>query len=145
MSWDVLLQRFPAAAKTAADIPDDYMPPVIGSRSQVVSSLLKIIPTADASDPSWVSIDGDGFSIEVNIGDDGHCTDIMLHVRGSDAAIQAVRQIAERLQVRALDCSTGEFLDAMSDPAAGFRQWRAYRDQIVGRSDDATEPKDGQR
>jgi hypothetical protein len=32
---------------------------------------------------------------------------------------------------RALDCTTGEFLDLAADPGAGFRQWQAFRDQVV--------------
>jgi hypothetical protein len=61
----------------------------------------------------------------------------MLHVRGGEIAVQAVRQIAERFQMRAIDCSTGEFLDAMPDPTAGFRKWRVYRDKVVGGHEDA--------
>jgi hypothetical protein len=32
---------------------------------------------------------------------------------------------------RALDISTGAFLDETSDPATGLRGWRAFRDSVV--------------
>ena len=33
--------------------------------------------------------------------------------------------------LRALDYSTGEFLDESDDPAAGLRGWRALRDRAI--------------
>ena len=117
-------------------MPDDYRPPVIGSRSKVASSLRELFPAANTSDPAWVVIDGEDFSIEVSTGDDDDCSGFMLHVRGGDGAVQAVMQIAQHFQLRALDCSTGEFMDAMPDPSAGFQQWRAYRDKAFGENDD---------
>jgi hypothetical protein len=137
MSWDVLLQRFPQNVTNPADVPNDYRPPVIGSRSEVASSLRKLFPAANASDPAWVVIHGEDFSIEVSTGDNDYCSRLMLYVGGGDGAVQAVMQIAQHFQMRALDCSTGEFMDAVPDPSAGFQQWRAYRDKVLGEHDDA--------
>jgi hypothetical protein len=137
MSWDILLQRFPQNVASPEGMPDDYRPPVIGSRAQVASTLRELFPAADTSDPAWIVIDGDDFSIEVSTGDHEQCTGFMLHVRGGDTAVQPVMQIAKHFELRALDCSTGEFMDAMVDPASGLQQWRAYRDKAFGESDDA--------
>jgi len=60
----------------------------------------------------------------------------MLHVRGGEAALDAVRQLAQLFEARAFDISSCEFLDRMADPGAGFRQWRAYRDKAVGGTKD---------
>jgi len=136
MSWDILLQRFPQNA-SPTEVPDDYAPPVIGSRAEVASSLRELFPAANTSDPAWIVIDGDDFSIEVSTGDNEQCTGSTLHVRGGDGAVQAVMQIAQHFEMRALDCSTGEFMDAMVDPGSGFQQWRAYKDKVFGENDDA--------
>jgi hypothetical protein len=137
VSWDILLQRFPQNVASPAEIPDDYKPPVIGSRAQVASSFRELFPTAITSDPGWIVIDRDDFSIEVSILDNEQCTGFMLYVHGDESAVQAVMQIAQHFEMRALDCSSGEFMDAMADPASGLQQWRAYRDKVLGENNDA--------
>ena len=134
MSWDIFAMDMPLGVRSVSEIPRDFRPGSLGSRSAVIAKIMQIVPTADFSDPSWGRIEGDGWSIGVNIGKDEDCDSIALHVRGGEAAVGAVAGILDGLGIRAIDAQTGEFF--VSGPAAieSFRKWRAYRDQVVGRA-----------
>jgi hypothetical protein len=43
-----------------------------------------------------------------------------------------VLRLCEHTGWRALDISTGDFLDEAEDPATGLRGWRALRDSALG-------------
>ena len=132
MSWDVLVHRFPQDIETVEQLPDDFKPPAIGSRAEVARLLRTVFPDANISDLGWLIIDGRGFSIEVRTGTEEPCDGFMLHVRGGDGALGAVIQLAQLFSARAFDVTSSQFLDRMSDPGSGFRQWQAYRDKVVG-------------
>ncbi|GAA0304844.1 hypothetical protein GCM10009087_13400 [Sphingomonas oligophenolica] len=129
MSWDIHISDFPQV-ESIAGIPDDFAPAALGSRESLTDKIVEIFPSADFGDPSWGVIEGEGWSIEVNIGREAECDSIMLHVRGGDGAIAAVAAILNRLQLRAIDLQSGEFFDSRS-ASESFDSWRAYRDQVV--------------
>jgi hypothetical protein len=131
MSWDIFVQDLPSEAKTAADIPSSFRPSLIGKRSEIIDRIIEIIPAADFTDPSWGLIDGEDWSIEVNLGQEEDCRGFALHVRGGDVAVGAVAAILRRLNLRALDSQSGEFFSADNNAIESFRQWRQYRDQVT--------------
>lgn len=131
MSWDVFVQDLPQEAKNAEDIPSDFRPAPIGKRSVIIERIREVLPTADFSDPAWGRIDGDDWSIEVNIGVQEECNGFALQIRGGDAAVGAVEAILQRLHLRALDTQTGNFFKAGPESIDSFRKWRAYRDQCL--------------
>jgi hypothetical protein len=135
MSWDVLILRIPVDVDKIEGLPVDFKPPVIGSRAEVALSIRALFPEAIISNLSWLVIHGDGFSIEVSTGRDDACRGFTLHVRGGDGATEAVMMIARHFEARAFDLTSCEFLDRMSDPGSGFRQWRAYRNKVIGDSE----------
>lgn len=131
MSWDIFVQDLPEAAQSVDDIPDDFKPRPLGSRSEVVRRIQSVVPTADFSDPSWGTFEGPGFSVEFNIGGADEVESFAMHVRGSDAAVGFVTDLLLRCGWRAFDSgsATGIF-----DPASAresLQKWRAYRDRIV--------------
>jgi hypothetical protein len=132
MSWDIFVQEFPSNLVSVADIPDDFQPGPIGSRSDINAKILDVFPNADFTDPSWAVIDGDDWSIEINISDREPCTGFAMHVRGSDEAVGAVEAILDRLQLRAIEMQTGEFFVAGEKARESFSKWRDYRDRVVG-------------
>jgi len=69
--------------------------------------------------------------MEVSLGRDEECDGFTLHVRGSDAAVDAVARILDGLRIRAIDAQTLEFFDAGPDALKSFRKWRAFRDRAV--------------
>jgi hypothetical protein len=136
MGWDLLIQDFPAHARTVDEIPDSFNPAPLGLRAAIIQKILNVVPFADFSDPAWGTIDGEGFSIEVNCGADEFVNSFALHVRGGDPAATCVAAILDRLGVRAVDTSTGAFFNP-ADAVASLRRWSTYRDRVIGSTDEA--------
>lgn len=131
MSWDLFVQDLPAQAKSVADIPDDFRPGSIGKRSEIIASIVSLIPKASFENPSWGLIDGSGWSVEINLGAEEECQGFAFHVRGGDIALGAVAMILQRLNLRAIDSQSGEFFVADGSAIESFRQWKTYRDQVL--------------
>jgi hypothetical protein len=85
MSWDVYAQDF-GPYKTFEEIPEDFRPGPIGKRSEIIEKILAIVPFAEFSDPEWLVIDADEFSIEINMSDEEVLDAITFHIRGGGDA-----------------------------------------------------------
>jgi hypothetical protein len=129
MSWDIFAMDVPHEFKSVEVVPLDFKPKSLGTRSAVIVKIKEVFPTADFSDPSWGLIDGDGWSIEVSMGEDGECDGFTLHVRGSDGAVAAVTSILDGLRIRAIDAQTGEFFVAGPTAIESFQAWHAWRER----------------
>ena len=135
MSWDIFVQEIPKDVKQISNMHERYnhfKPSPIGTRSEIVGKIKEVIPEADFSNPSWGIIEGDGFSIEVNMGDQEECNGFVFHVRGGDAAAFVICDILENLGLRAFDPSseTGLF-EIGTDAIASFQRWRHYRNKVL--------------
>jgi hypothetical protein len=130
MSWDVLLMNVPDNLKSSNDLPDDYKSN-LGIGVNILPTLSSIVPEIDLHDPTWGELEGDGFSIEFNIGKDDPVDTIMLHIRGGNGAINVIEHICEKTGWRALDTSIGKFIDFNQSPEKGFELWRGYRNRVV--------------
>jgi hypothetical protein len=96
-----------------------------------VATLAQIIPEIEFTNLSWdIFVTGE-FSIEFDIGDEDHVSSILLLIRGSDVAIEAVRRICEHTGWRAFDTSMKEYIDFDATPGRGRRQWPAFRDNAM--------------
>ena len=135
MSWDIFVQDLPRDAATVADIPQGFEPASIGRRADIIAKIKEIVPSADFADPSWGMIEGESWSVEVNIGRNETCTGFAFHVRGSDEAVAVVAAILDHLNLRAIDGQTGEFFVAGPAALESFRRWRAFRDRVIGSGD----------
>jgi hypothetical protein len=132
MSWDIFVQDIPQEARSTSDIPDDFVPAVIGTRTEIIESLSRVVPGADFSDPAWGRIDGHGYSIEVNLGADGPCRGFALHVRGGDSAVFVVHEILDDLGLRAFDPSSDTGIFSLAEGSLdGLAEWREYRDRVL--------------
>jgi hypothetical protein len=131
MSWDVFALAVPPEIKSVEEMPPDFKPMSLGTRSAVISKIKELIPTADFSDPAWGLIDGDGWSIEVSMGKNEDCDGFALHVRGADEAVAVVAGILDGLRIRGIDAQTAEFFIPGPTAIESFQSWRAYRDRAV--------------
>lgn len=131
MSWDLFVMELPDGVQSVQDIPRDYQPAVIGTRSELVQKIREIISTADFNDPSWGHIDGETYSIEVNIGKADMVRSFALHVRGGDQAVEAIAKLLDHLGLKAIVGGDGSIFTP-ENAVESFRRWRAYRDQVVG-------------
>jgi hypothetical protein len=132
MSWDIFVQDIPVDAKTVDEIPDSFVPAPIGQRSNIIEEIQKIAPFADFSDPAWGIIEGEDFSIEVNLGDNESVKDFAFHARGSDTAAGLISDILKHLNLRAFDSGTGDIFDH-ERVSAGLLLWRAYTNRVLNR------------
>lgn len=137
MSWDILIMDLPRGAQTVSDLPNDFRPRPLGSRSDLITAILSAAPMADFSDPSWGEIVAKDFTIEVNMGKDDQVDSVMLHVRGGQGAVALIADILDQLNARALDIQTGEIFGETT-AATSFAAWRAYRDRIINQPGQAS-------
>ncbi len=142
MSWDIFVQYIPEDVKQISDMREKYSkfkPRPIGMRSDIIKKIKKVIPEADFSNPSWGVIEGNGFSIEVNMGEQEECKGFAFHVRGGDVAAFVICEILKNLGLRAFDSSseTGLFEIGSGDVVA-LQRWRQYRDKVLKEKDDTT-------
>ena len=129
MSWDVVIMDFGDYA-CVEDIPQDYQPEPIGPRAQVEQCISHLYPAADFSDPPHGRLSTEAGSVEFFFGEDDPVKSVVLSIRGGDDLVAVVHAVAEVLGCRAYDCSSGDFL-VPGQPATGFAEWRAYRDQVL--------------
>ena len=126
MSWDFLLQKFPENTARPEEVPDDYLPPSVGSRADVASAVCKLFRHAESDGESFVTIERSGFTIEISLGDEEPCSQMLLHVHvdGEDAtaATKTILRLADHFGMRAIDCSTSEFMEA--ERSRGSREGR---------------------
>lgn len=137
MSWDVLLYSAEGTPDSLRALEDavnsaDVDLPVIGDAAHLRRAISECAPDVDWSDPTW-GMDGDGFSIEFNMGPENMIKDIMLHVRGVGDPISIIVAICRNLRCRALDTVTNECLDLTTPSDKGWRDFQDYRDKVLNR------------
>src|SRR6187200_478558 len=110
MSLEVLLQKFPKDAARPEQVPDDYLPPAVGSRAEVASAVRKLFRYAEYPGESFITIERSTFTLEISLGDEDPCSQLLVQVHGD--ATKAILRLADHFGMRAIDCSTSEFIEA---------------------------------
>lgn len=134
MSWDVFIARFPAELTDPRDVPGEWLPPPIGTNSEVRSTIQRVVPELQVGPDGHARYDGPGFSLSVDLAgdDDDDCDIVTLWFRGSgDAAAGLAVAITEALDARAI--STGGekgFLERGTAQEA-WQSWQRYRDHVA--------------
>jgi hypothetical protein len=130
MSWDIFAVNVPLVYESVEEIPSGFKPKPLGKRSTVIAKIKRTVPTADFSDPSRGLIERDGWSIELDMGDDEICQDFAFHVRGDgDEAVEVVARILDGLGIRGFDPQAGKLFFPGPSAIASFNEWRALRDK----------------
>jgi hypothetical protein len=133
MSWDVLLLRLPDGVTSIQAVADDYVPPALGRREEVLAAIRLAAPEADLSDPSCGELRGPGWSMDLNIGSKDPVDSVMLHIRASgDDVRTVVFHLAVALGCGVFDCSDGELM-APRD-ANGRHAFQEFRDRVIDRA-----------
>jgi len=131
MSWDIFVMDLPKDAKSVDEIPQDFEGEPLGKRADLIAAIQSVAPMADFPDPTWGTIKGPDWWIEVSLGEEDLCRHFAFHVRGGYEAAGVVAAILERLQLRAVGSGSGDFFVAGPEAEASFQRWREYRDQVV--------------
>jgi hypothetical protein len=129
MSWDIFVMNLPPGIKSIDDIPDDYVGPPLGRRSDIVARISSLYPACDFTDPSWGTLELADCAIEFSLGASEEVQSFALHVRGGEPAPDIVAHILAELGMRALDPSsdTGLFEPAPGARSQSFERWRSFR------------------
>lgn len=132
MSWDVVVMKFPENFNNDWDnVPKDFKPETICTHEHLKNEIKKLLPNINHDDPSWMVLNGETYSIEFNVGADDPINCIMLHVRGGDEALQAIKIFCEKFNCDALDTTEGKCIDFNEKSNKGFSAWRKYRDKVL--------------
>ena len=136
MSWDVMVFKFLGGPPHGADSIKEENLRALGPAEDVRQGISALLPGVDWSSPTWGLFDGDGFSIEFNVGSKNLIDNMMLHVRGGGNAIATILSFANPLGWSLFDCSTGEFLDPEQPSQSGWVGFQKYRDKCLQRDHD---------
>ncbi|HEY2586870.1 MAG TPA: hypothetical protein VGI81_14085 [Tepidisphaeraceae bacterium] len=134
MSWDVMIFKFAGEPpRTVGEIKNANRIP-LGTAEEVRASISRILGAVDWTDPTWGTYEGDGFSIEFNVGRKDPIEHAALHVHGGGDAVSAIMALVRALGWSAIDGSTDEFLDPAAPCDAGWKGFQAFRDQVSRRA-----------
>ncbi len=112
MSWEVILLKLRNEVQSPEQIPEDYVGASIGSRSTVAGAIRRLFRIPKQASDSMLTLERAHYAIEIDLGEDPQCTRLILSVHDDAvAATRAIRRLAEHFQMRAIDCSSGEFVD----------------------------------
>jgi hypothetical protein len=124
-------------AACVGDIPDDFAPKPLGSRSDVLRSLRAALPFADYSDETWVRVDLPDLCMEISVGPDDPVSGIAFHVRNGALARPAIAEILGQLDARAFDPQADSGIFDLNAAASSFARWQQFKLSVV--QDPATE------
>jgi hypothetical protein len=128
MSWDLFIQDW-GSYKNLDEIPDNYNPSPIGTRTEIIRKIKGLIPEVNFSDPSFGVLDMSEFSIEFNMGEDEEQDSFILHVRGNEKVVPLIAHILKELELKAADGSD-ELLEDFESLKEAYERWTGYRDEI---------------
>ncbi len=142
MSWDIFVFKLPPGVTEFADIPDDFDPPPIGKREEIIAAIQELYPEADFSDPSCGHLISDAARMEISMGNELECTSFAFHVRGGDSVAEVVAAILYRLNLSAIDPQSDTGIFDVDSARETFRRWQGYRDQVLGNGGPSSELDD---
>ena len=133
MSFDVFVQDIPAGVKSVDEIPEDFVPKPIGTRSAVVASIRKVAPEVKFSSPEWGTIEGDSYHLDVNLGPNDPVTAFAFHLYGEEEGLFIIAGVLDELGVRAFAPGTESGLFDLDPTTEAFLRWREYRNNLIKR------------
>ena len=131
MSWDIFVQDIPSAAQSIDDIPDDFRPSHIGSRSRVLEAIRSAAPFVEFRSDSWASLDAPGVSMEISIRVEEPLKSFAFHIFGGDCSTGLVADILSRLNLRAFDPASDSGIFEPSRASESLQRWQEYRDHVL--------------
>lgn len=134
MSWDVIFMRTPDGITTLGQIPQGFIPPSLGSRSEIVTHLENALPGLRFIQEEGV-YEGNDHSITidlVSIGEPDLIRSVYAHVRGGGTALKTLETMWQIMRCSAFDGSTGDRLTSSTISNASFEVWREYRNTVLG-------------
>lgn len=137
MSWDVYFLKFPDEVNSVSEIPEDYEPQPLGIYDDIKKLFSEVFPAAEFFRPGygWGVLDTDEYSIEFSIDEEEPITSIVLQIRGGETPIDVIKKICQKTAWRAIDTSSGDFMNFDNNPEVGFNEWKEYRDKVINQEE----------
>ena len=132
MSWLAVLAKLPDTFVSISDIPNDFVPEPLGSQAAVLTLLAEVFPDANFADPTGVTVDRPNYAIEFIVGSKEPVESLGFRPHGDDTVIEALQLLCARTGWRAIDTSSGDFINFAANPAQGLQAWRAYAQRVIG-------------
>jgi len=133
MSWDLFVQDLPNGIESVAEIPDNFEPAQIGSRTRVIDAIRSLYPETNFTDPAWGTLELPGCSIEFNLGSEELLQSFAMHVRGGESAPDVIAHILQGLDLQALDPSSdsGLFQSVAALRSQSYARWLVHRSKVL--------------
>ncbi|MEQ9164893.1 MAG: hypothetical protein RLO12_01440 [Fulvivirga sp.] len=129
MSWDLFVQDW-GNVRTLNEIPEDFQPQPIGTRSEIIQKIKDAEPTVNFEFDTLGVIENEHFSIEFNMGSDELLNSFSMHVRGNELAIPCIGNILKHINLRAADGSNGEFFNT-DEATEKLENWIKHRNKLL--------------
>lgn len=130
MGWEVIVLNIDGRVESVADLENATVRP-LGFLDGVVSAIQETFPAANVSDPDWIVITGNEYSLTLSLNIQHELVEtLIITVHGSPAAIDDIELLCTRLGWRAFDTAAGDFIDfANPDRERGYETWKDYREE----------------
>lgn len=139
MSWDLFVQDW-GDVNSLDEIPNDFKPNPIGTRSDFIARIQKVEPSVDFTDPSSGKFRNNHFSIRFDMGDSEELYGFSMRVRGDDHSLPFIAQILDELNVRASDGTTAHFFDT-EEYKKNLGNWISLRNKVINHDQQDLRPK----
>jgi hypothetical protein len=133
MAWGAGLFRLPTGVTRTDDLPQDYVPPVIGTTEEICNTLRSLFPehTHELGETDY----WDGCSniqLHYDYQHTGVVDSIGVRSNGGETTFDVLKAICSALGLTVIDYQTGEiaqFDDETRDSLAGFQ---SYKKRVLG-------------
>lgn len=129
MSWDVLVFDYEGNPPSTDGEEEETPPRPLGSLAEVRSRIDARWPGVSWSTANGGRFEGNGYAIEIGLGDADPVEAIMLHIHGEGDALTALSALAVPNGWSLYDCSEDEYLDPVSPSPDGWEGFQHLRDR----------------
>ncbi|RJK94889.1 hypothetical protein [Vallicoccus soli] len=116
MTWDVYALRPPHGVRRLEDLPEGWLPPVVGDPGAVAARVREAAPHAEPGSGGWLALRGPDHDVDVALGKGVEVRDLTLYVNGGDGAVPVVLAVCRAVGVVPFDTETGDVLTEDSRP-----------------------------
>jgi hypothetical protein len=134
LSWDVSIHAANIPPAKFEELGGNWDTIPLGSCESVRQRLSILSPDIDWTDREWGYLQGHGYSIEFNLGDNEPCDGVMLHIRGSgenNNLFEFLRNIQSKAGWYVLDHTQNEWLHHGANPEVGLRAFNEMGNDVL--------------
>ena len=133
MSWDLMVFDFQGTLSDPetgmAVFPDSWEPPIIGDAHTIRTIISGALSQVSWADPTWGTVDGPDFSLELSLGNLQEISNFAIHARGH--ATPTIMKLVSATGWKILDTTTGKWINETSNPGEGQDISQRYLNTIL--------------